>query len=378
MAGYGSRKGAPSKGVHDKLYVKALALSDGEDTIVVTGGDLLIVSRKLARAISEKVMAQRELKREDILFSATHTHSGPGAWGHSIFERLYAGDYDEEVFNLLVRRYVQAIITAYNSLQPGKVAIGRIEAEAFIRNRLIKGGVVDPELNVLVVFDATGRERVYLVSYSAHATTLGADNLLFSGDYPGYLQRYIEAKTSAKAIFLAGAVGSMSPKGEGSGFEKARHIGRTLAQKALQATKEVEGSERVEIASMGTEVSLPPYQFRLTRRLRLSPLLTRWLLGEREAWLQLVMIGRNLLLATPCDFSGELALQVKGYAHEKGFQAIVTSFNGDYIGYVVPDRYYELDHYETRLMSVFGPHNGSYFLALMRRMIDEVWMAFPP
>lgn len=377
LAGYDSRKGAASIGVHDKLNAKALALSDGQDTVVITGSDLLIVSQKLADAILEKVMAQTDLEREDILFSATHTHSGLGAWGTSIFEKIYAGDYDEKVFNLLVQRYAQAIITACRNLQPGKIAAGRIEADEFIQNRLIKGGAIDPELNFLVVFDTKGQSRVYVVSYSAHATTLGADNLFLSGDYPGYLQRYIEEKTGAKAIFLAGAVGSMSPKGQGNGFEKAQSIGENLAQKALKATKEMKASKSVELSSMGTEVLLPPYQFRLTKRFRLSPILTGWLFSDRRTWLQLVMVNGTLFLATPCDFSGELALQVKAYADKGGFQAMVTSFNGDYIGYVVPDRYYELDHYETRLMSLFGPHNGSYFVVLMQKMIDEVNAASP-
>ncbi|MFQ6036220.1 MAG: neutral/alkaline non-lysosomal ceramidase N-terminal domain-containing protein, partial [Sedimentisphaerales bacterium] len=372
LAGYGSRKGAASKGVHDKLYAKALALSDGQDTVVITGSDLLIVSRKLADAILEKVMAQTNLQREDILFSATHTHSGPGAWGAAIFDKIYAGDYDQRVFDLLVQRYVQAIITACRNLQPGKIGTSWIEAPEFIRNRLIQGGTIDPELSFLVISDAKGQSKVYVVTYSAHATTLGADNLFLSGDYPGYLQRYIEDKTGTKAIFLSGAVGSMSPKAEGSGFKKAQNIGESLAQKILQTAKELKASEQVELASMGTEVLLPPYQLRLTKQSRLSPILTGWLLPDRRAWLQLVMVNNTLFLATPCDFSGQLALQMKEYANKEGFQAIVTSFNGDYIGYVVPDRYYELDHYETRLMSVFGPHNGSYFMALMRKMIDEV------
>ena len=35
MAGYGARRGAASTGVHDDLYVKAVAFSDGVDTAVI-------------------------------------------------------------------------------------------------------------------------------------------------------------------------------------------------------------------------------------------------------------------------------------------------------------------------------------------------------
>ena len=74
-------------------------------------------------------------------------------------------------------------------------------------------------------------------------------------------------------------------------------------------------------------------------------------------------------ISTPCDFSGELALGIKDYARRNGLQAVVTSFNGDYIGYVIPSRYYHLDGYEPRLMSFFGPDTPEYLSDLIRRML---------
>ncbi|MGC8847010.1 MAG: hypothetical protein ACP5QY_14310, partial [Candidatus Hydrogenedens sp.] len=43
LGGYSDRKGKPSTGVHDELYAKAIALNDGEDTVVIVGTDLLLV-----------------------------------------------------------------------------------------------------------------------------------------------------------------------------------------------------------------------------------------------------------------------------------------------------------------------------------------------
>jgi hypothetical protein len=50
----------------------------------------------------------------------------------------------------------------------------------------------------------------------------------------------------------------------------------------------------------------------------------------------------------------------------RGFAGIVTSFNGDYVGYVIPSRYYHLNGYEPRIMSFYGPYVPDYLDELAR------------
>jgi hypothetical protein len=61
----------------------------------------------------------------------------------------------------------------------------------------------------------------------------------------------------------------------------------------------------------------------------------------------------------------------------RGFQATVTSFNGDYIGYIIPSRYYHLSGYEPRVMSFFGPTMPDYLQELMRTMAFGVMANAP-
>jgi hypothetical protein len=51
-----------------------------------------------------------------------------------------------------------------------------------------------------------------------------------------------------------------------------------------------------------------------------------------------------------------------------GGDAVVTSFNGSYIGYVIPDRYYYLPGYEPKVMSFFGPNLSDYLDEVLRRL----------
>ena len=75
------------------------------------------------------------------------------------------------------------------------------------------------------------------------------------------------------------------------------------------------------------------------------------------------------MMGTLCDFSGELmpALTNYGIAHQQ--HVMVTSFNGSYIGYVTPEKYYNLKKYETRDMNFFGPYTGTYFQELLKLII---------
>jgi hypothetical protein len=77
-------------------------------------------------------------------------------------------------------------------------------------------------------------------------------------------------------------------------------------------------------------------------------------------------------ISTPCDFSGELALEIKDSIKARGASAAITSFNGDYLGYVIPSRYYHMPGYEPRLMSFFGPNVTDYLEEMMRSMAQLV------
>jgi len=62
--------------------------------------------------------------------------------------------------------------------------------------------------------------KAIIGSFSAHATTIGAENMEISGDYPGYWQRKLESTSADIAIFCAGSIGSQSPAGTGEQFDR--------------------------------------------------------------------------------------------------------------------------------------------------------------
>ncbi len=77
MAGYAARKG-PSQGTDQHLHAKALALEDhaAHRCIIVTT-DLLGFPAAVSDPIAENVRRLYGVERDQILFTSSHTHSGP-------------------------------------------------------------------------------------------------------------------------------------------------------------------------------------------------------------------------------------------------------------------------------------------------------------
>ena len=71
-------------------------------------------------------------------------------------------------------------------------------------------------------------------------------------------------------------------------------------------------------------------------------------MGTTDERLSFRWCGNTVLLGTPCDFSGEFVADFKPLIAKQGVNLMITSFDGGYIGYVTPDRYYDRATYETR------------------------------
>ena len=150
-------------------------------------------------------------------------------------------------------------------------------------------------------------------------------------------------------------------------------MGATLAQRVLDRLPQIALTNAIAFGVLGVEVTLPPLNVRISDGLRLRPwVASRLVPSRKESFLQAFRIDRAVWVSTPCDFSGELALGIKHLLQAKGRSAVITSFNGDYIGYVIPCRYYHLDGYEPRIMSFFGPNVPDYLDELIRMMALEM------
>jgi len=359
----------------EDLHSKALCLSDGRDTVALIGTDLFIVSPNVAELTRKKIASAVRLTEDNILFCASHTHTGPRHFAQGLFYRLTIGKWDPAVSEAISTSMANTVIMAYRSMAPAKLAHGQVNAPEFIGNYM-RNAASDSMVKYMVVEKLTG-EKCFVVRYSAHPTSFDESldfQGLLSADYPGAMLRQIESETGGTALYLGGATGSMAsnfPKAP-TPKEKMELMGKELAAKVLGsiASSPLKFTTRLDIASVGFPVRMPTAQVRLMNGARLSPIFI-WLLGIRaEGWVQAIRLGDILMLGLPYDVSGEIARQWSEELTPKGWDLWVEGFSGAYCGYLSPDKYYDTDvaRWELGLMNWFGPNAEEY----MCRLKDEI------
>jgi neutral ceramidase len=373
LAGYGDRNGKPATGVHDSLYVKAMALKVNTEIIVFAGADILIIPPQVTKKVVEMMKQEIGLGRENLYIAATHTHSGPGAWSDKKVGEMFSGKYNPNVEAWLSLQIFKAVQQAVNDLKPGSIGSGTFDAKDYIRNRLTgKEGNINPAFS-LIKAQQTDGASIIIGSFDAHTTTLSGKNMEFSGDYAGYWQRKIESYGYDIAIFMAGAMGSQSGMSKGEGFERPKYIGEALADSAVVHLDDITLKDSIQLVHLTLPMDIPSLSIRISNILRLN----RWLAGMLfpgvgDVHMQVAKIDDLMLATTPADFSGETALVYKNAMSKKGYKSMITGFNGSYVGYVLPSDYYFKNSYESRLMNWFGPGFNSYVNYTGAKMLDRV------
>jgi len=372
LSGFGDGKRVT--GIHDSIFAKAVALDVDNNLIILVSADLLLMPPEVVQIVEEKLKDRSDIIREQIFFGATHTHSSIGNCIPSYVGEKFGGEYQPEVVNWLSDKIIELILKSVSDSQPSQFASGHIHAANLIKNRIIGAtGRLNDKLTIASIKQENGRTAAIGI-FAAHATTIGAWNDQFSGDYPGYFQRGLESRGVDMVMFYAGTVGSHTNRGKGSKFDKSKYIGETLADSAMVVLDKMEYSRNVSFSAVATEIEIPKLQMiYLADGLRLSPEVGHKLMPDmKSTYLQAFIANSFLWITMPCELSGEYAIDLKNALALKGYNSAITSFNGQYLGYIVPAKYYYFDAYESRLMGWFGPSMGDYLMELNYTVADSL------
>jgi hypothetical protein len=200
MIGYFNRpEGA--QGVHDPLLTRALVLDNGVEQIALVSVELLWLRRKAISEIRRLVAERTPLEAAKVFIFCTHTHGGPAP------HRLESWDYP------LYERIAEAVVTAYANRQPARLGVGFGQLFGYSINRRWLNRPVDPSVGVIRVDREDGAPLAILSNFACHAVVMGYDNMLITGDWPGYSSRLLEAELGgdALALFAQGGAGDVNP-----------------------------------------------------------------------------------------------------------------------------------------------------------------------
>ena len=287
-----------AEGVLDELEINALALTAGEDKVVLLSADLCFIGKAAQDYYCESICKATGLAPHQILIHSTHTHTGPvvsllGKNGMAVSG--LTDDKSELVkeYGLqLARKFADAAAMALKDLKPAKMgwAVGKAPNIAFVRRFRMKDGKVrtnpgvgnpdilhpigdvDERVNVLR-FDREGGETIVLANVGCHPDVVGGN--LISGDWPTlYRHRLEKAMDNVKTLFFNGAQGDVNHVNVNAkhgdlndmfhdfddvarGYGHSRHMGNVVAGAVMQVYDKVNYVDVDSIRSAIKTIQVP-------------------------------------------------------------------------------------------------------------------------
>lgn len=206
---YTPRDKLPSNfnGVLDPIHVRSVVFDNGRTRAALVAIDAGAIPTDLYRKVSARAAAELKIPANQLLISASHTHSVPF--------RLDGG-----VEEVVLRSLRESI----GRLQPARVAWGtgvsyinvnrdRVDPKT---NRWWEGpnyeGTSDKTVAVVSIQTPAGKPIAVYYNYAVHAVITGNLDMI-SGDIPGAASRYVEESLGddAVALFVSGAAGDQNP-----------------------------------------------------------------------------------------------------------------------------------------------------------------------
>ncbi|MGI9544771.1 MAG: neutral/alkaline non-lysosomal ceramidase N-terminal domain-containing protein [Cyclobacteriaceae bacterium] len=356
--------------VLDSVYVRAFIFSNTAQKIALLSYDLWIMHPHLTEAIKEKI-ASSNLGITGIYFTANHSHTSIGGWATGLLGALAIGGNHPERITFLEDRTLEALQLANANLKPSLTGFSEVRAKNMVSNRLDPNAPVDDKLRFLQ-FQNDSKELAIFATFSAHSIFMVKGLNALSADYPGPLIATLESSDSVDfACFAPGATGSHTPVGRKPfEYSKMEAYGQVLAARLLSKQQKIvlDTTEILKYAEWPVDLRSP--HFRVSNHWRFRPWAFNSAMGNHSATITALRVGNTVLIGLPVELSGEFSTEFEDVCKSKGLSLMVTSFNGNYMGYVNPEKYYyTLNKPETRDMNWYGPQNGEYFVDLIKELL---------
>ncbi len=256
--GYWGRN-EPAAGTLDPLYARVLVLRGAQGSLALITLDL---GRTPGAGLLEPLRAQllSEEGLDGVIFSASHTHAGPSVQPHAL-EPAPAAAWMQHSLDEIRGAVKEASALA----QPVRVGFGSGTSWIGNNRRWVRpdGSVqmisrdspkvrnfpVDPGVRVARLDRRDGTPLAVIVHYACHPVTLGADNMMYSADWPGAMIAALEERVPGRpmAMFLQGALGDinlMQPLAGKRGEIERLTIGRSIGEEAARMVRSIQTIDR--------------------------------------------------------------------------------------------------------------------------------------
>ena len=404
-----------NRGVLDPLKVTAAVIDNGPRVVAIVGVDALFVPGDLARLAFDGIESRTDLRRDQVLIGASHTHCGG-----PVFDGL-ASQADSAYVASVAEAIASAVAEAQDSLEDSEIGIGSESESGISFNRrflmtdgteithpgkpgtehhdeiVAVAGPIDPAVDVLAMRNARGRVTGVVVCFACHSTVVGGD--LQTPDYAHYLRTHVRSHfgDGLSVVFLLGACGDVTQvdnmsRGSESGACHADMMGRRLAAAARRAVDSIEWLGDVAVGSSvvtetlsirelpDAESERPPFGLSsapdsepVYAKERIAVAEMRRANPAIETPIQAIRIGPLGVAANGSEFFCEYGLRIKR-ASSFPFTWVVSLAN-DYIGYVPTAQAFISGGYEPRTArsSFLAIDAGQKIVTSSLEALSEVW-----
>jgi neutral ceramidase len=276
LFGYSRLRTDDAAGVRTRLYARALYLEDARgEHVVLVQCDLGAISALLHLQVARAIVQETGISVDRLLIGATHTHAGPGGYFGTAYYNFWGSNrpgYDPYIVTFLTERIANAVLAAYRTRAPARLAIGHIAIFGLTRNRSLEAynnntsqmvsdeilwtmlpeyRAVDPTFTMLRVDRIVGARTQPLgafTNFAIHGTALSPSNDLYSGDVHAAAERALEwairqrygVQTEIVHALTNGAEGDVTPALTTQNFAEAEQLGLSLAAKAFELFQDLD------------------------------------------------------------------------------------------------------------------------------------------
>jgi hypothetical protein len=389
----GFRMNRASRGVHDPLEIRVLALADG------TGKIYAFITADLLGFLYDpevkRLRAHLHIPGVEVFVLSSHNHQGPdmiGIWGRGIIDvwgrriglPLTSGR-DENYIDSVLRKMGTTVVEAVENLQPvSMISLGSVEIPDLCINKR-EPEIQDRELSLLQFgISAGGESRVGAVvaNFGCHPETVASRNRLITSDFVGVVRDLMDDEGGGMSFFVNGALGAMVRPGgiylrKGS-FEKRDKFARAFvdyANQALLASAPVQLEAAITLKREVIKIPLENRRFWYAALLGIIPGRGTVFSGEVTTEVSVLRMGAVTIVMIPGEIAPELGLKIKGWG---GPHTQVWSLANDEIGYILnPDKFH-WDLYRYEAGKSVGPQAGSIIMDSVARLLAETDLARQP
>lgn len=387
----------PSIGVRDPIRAKALVVETGGKRAIFVSIDVIGVTDSLIEALLNGLQ-DRKVTRQELIVSGTHTHSGPGTLSRNFALNAIAVDrFQKKNFDAMVDKILSAIESAFQNREDADLYFTSFHAKNIQENKFRRSGQNWFNDEAGFILARSRRSGVWLgglLNFAMHGNAMPIEDLRFSADMPGALERNSERvladlnddrSRAPVMLFMNGAEGDVRHTG-GRGEENMERVAgdfgkqfrsRIQSHSLALLPRELEiDQQRIHLGTPGWPLKICAkrdgfYQhwMEVLGRAGRIPMLGIFPTHTR---LSMIRLGGVLMMTWPGEASTSLGFELNSIADRHGFRRNwVLGLTNDYLSYFTTEHEFLEAAYDS-CSSLYSDQGGARIVSHYRRLIEDL------